>query len=36
MSLREIMAAIRRRRQEPPPLAPAEAQAELVEVFKGE
>ena len=36
MSLRNIVAAIRRRRQEPPLLAPAEAQADLVEVFKGE
>jgi murein L,D-transpeptidase YafK len=36
MSLREIMAAIRRRRREPPLPAPAEAQADLVEVFKGE
>ena len=36
MSLREIMAAIRRRRQEPPLPAPAEAQADLVEVFKDE
>jgi murein L,D-transpeptidase YafK len=36
MSLREIMAAIRRRRQEPPLPAPAEAQADLVDVFKDE
>ena len=36
MSLRNIVAAIRRRRQEPPLLALAEAQADLVEVFKGE
>jgi murein L,D-transpeptidase YafK len=36
MSLREIVAAIRRRRQQPPLPAPAEAQADLVEVFKGE
>ena len=36
MSLRDIVAAIRRRRQEPPPPAPTEAQADLVEVFKGE
>ena len=36
MSLRNIVAAIRRRRQEPPLLALAEAQADLLEVFKGE
>jgi murein L,D-transpeptidase YafK len=36
MSLRNIVAAIRRRRQEPPAPAPTEAQADLVEVFKGE
>jgi murein L,D-transpeptidase YafK len=36
MSLRSIVAAIRRRRQEPPLPAPADAQADLVEVFKGE
>ena len=36
MSLRDIVAAIRRRRREPPLPAPAEAQADLVEVFKGE
>ena len=36
MSLRDIVAAIRRRRREPPLPAPPEAQADLVEVFKGE
>jgi murein L,D-transpeptidase YafK len=36
MSLRYIVAAIRRRRQVPPSPAPSEAQADLVEVFKGE
>jgi murein L,D-transpeptidase YafK len=36
MSLRNIVAAIRRRRCEPPPSAPAEARADLIEVFKGE
>jgi L,D-peptidoglycan transpeptidase YkuD (ErfK/YbiS/YcfS/YnhG family) len=36
MSLRNIVAAIRRRRQEPPLPASAEAQADLLEVFKGE
>ena len=36
MSLRDIVAAIRRRRREPPLSAPPEAQADLVEVFKGE
>jgi murein L,D-transpeptidase YafK len=36
MSLRDIVAAIRRRRRQPPLPAPAEAQADLVEVFKGE
>jgi murein L,D-transpeptidase YafK len=36
MSLRDIVAAIRRRRQESPPPAAAEAQADLVEVFKSE
>jgi murein L,D-transpeptidase YafK len=36
MSLRDIVAIIRRRRREPPPSAPAEAQADLIEVFKGE
>ena len=36
MSLRNIVAAIRRRRREPPPAAPAGAQADLIEVFKGE
>ena len=35
MSLRNIVAAIRRRRREPPS-APADAQADLIEVFKGE
>ena len=35
MTLRDIVATIRRRR-EPPPSAPAEAQADLIEVFKGE
>jgi murein L,D-transpeptidase YafK len=36
MSLRDIVAIIRRRRREPPPSAPAEAQVDLIEVFKGE
>jgi murein L,D-transpeptidase YafK len=36
MSLRNIVAAIRRRRRKPLPSAPAEAQADLIEVFKGE
>jgi murein L,D-transpeptidase YafK len=36
MSLRNIVAAIRRRRREPPRSTPAEAQADLIEVFKGE
>ena len=36
MSLRDIVAAIRRRRQKPPLPAPAEAQADCVEVFKSE
>lgn len=36
MSLRDIVAAIRRRRQKPPLPAPAGAQADLVEVFKSE
>jgi murein L,D-transpeptidase YafK len=36
MSLRDIVAIIRRRRREPPPSVPAEAQADLTEVFKGE
>jgi murein L,D-transpeptidase YafK len=36
MTLRDIVATIRRRRREPPPSAPAEAQADLVEIFKGE
>jgi murein L,D-transpeptidase YafK len=36
MSLRDIVATIRRWRREPPPSAPAEAQADLIEVFKGE
>jgi hypothetical protein len=36
MSLRDIVAIIRRRRREPPPSTPAEAQADLMEVFKGE
>ena len=35
MTLRDIVATIRRRR-EPPPSAPVEAQADLIEVFKGE
>jgi murein L,D-transpeptidase YafK len=35
MTLRDIVATIRRCR-EPPPSAPAEAQAALIEVFKGE
>lgn len=36
MSLRDIVAAIRRRRRQPPPPASPQAQADLVEVFKGE
>ena len=36
MSLCDIVAIIRRRRREPPPSVPAEAQADLIEVFKGE
>jgi murein L,D-transpeptidase YafK len=36
MSLREIVAVFRRRRQEPPEMVPVGAQADLVEVFKGE
>jgi murein L,D-transpeptidase YafK len=36
MSLRNIVAAIRRRLREPPPSVPAEGQADLIEVFKGE
>jgi murein L,D-transpeptidase YafK len=35
MTLRDIVATIRRRRRKPPPAVPAEAQADLVEVFKG-
>ena len=36
MSLREIVAVFRRRRQKPPEMAPAGTEADLVEVFKGE
>jgi murein L,D-transpeptidase YafK len=36
MSLRDIVATIRRRRRKPPPSAPADAQADLIQVFNGE